>query len=992
MHVEIADFDFEALERAAYGRNPVAWFEIWGRIEDKNVGSDPNQAPKANYLQAKVGEAIELCLKAKRPIRLILYKPRQQGCSTITVEVLYVLGRVVKMKILVIGGQASQTDNLWKILRYYGAQDKFNWGNTWDCNAERATCSNGTTWERETAGDKEAGRSGNYHAVIACVPGNTQVIGEHGTSKAIRDVVVGERIVTHLGNSTEVAALRSMPNTKGDLFEIVPYIGVPVSFTFDHAVWTKNGWVDAGDIKPGDFVSMPIRRISNTRRLIQFADSPIRKQGGGKPRPFANAEVELTEEFGYFIGYYLAEGCVCYSERRYPSKITFTHDDESRDRGYADRAIRAVNHLVTSTYESRNGTSNAIHRELRCSSLANWINMEFGSAKAGGKRIPDWVFEAGTEFCRGIVTGYLCGDGSKNGAIGGGRKYDKVNAKCVYPSILPQIRDIIASFGWGWAGIRHEVGASRYGRNCRDLWQADWNGNVGRILRGLMGLPALEVSPRKIRDGKYHIENGMVWIKVKEVRRCRCDEVWDLATSHADGSFRTLGFSCHNTEVARWPTDGAKNASDVLNSVLNCVGDGEGTVVIMESTAQGPKGEFPKTWQGAVTIEEFAAGKYGNGYIKIFAGWYRFPRCWTKLDPGETPETLRKKIADAGDSKALRIWDQLNLQPEQIKWYHEVLGKPECGGDPMKRDREYPTFEADGFKASSPSRFSLEALEILEAKALPRRDEIIWATLQLPPEEINKPDVRDRNYRLAMPMPCTRDEAEVAIMEMPIEGESYIVATDNGKGMSYTEGGDTDPNAIVVWKRGSWGERGNWRPGEVVACLVPETRWDQDVLAEVVALLSGLYGCCMVVPEANRGEMLISELRKRGVMIFERDRKKTEVEQGKETKLWGYNTTPESKRYLTENLAARIRQWNTDATGIRIWFQWIIDELRTFVRHKDGTEGALKIAGCHDDFVMALAIAVACEASATVYYRPFRAEKVRIAGLPGQDTDERGVW
>jgi hypothetical protein len=127
-------------------------------------------------------------------------------------------------------------------------------------------------------------------------------------------------------------------------------------------------------------------------------------------------------------------------------------------------------------------------------------------------------------------------------------------------------------------------------------------------------------------------------------------------------------------------------------------------------------------------------------------------------------------------------------------------------------------------------------------------------------------------------------------------------------------------------------------------------------------------------------------------MIFERDRKKTEVEQSKETKLWGYNTTPESKRFLTENLAARIRQWNTDATGIRIWFQWIIDELRTFVRHKNGTEGALKIAGCHDDFVMALAIAVACEASATVYYRPFRAEKMRIAGLPGQDHDDKEVW
>lgn len=610
--IAISELDFAALERSAFASNPVAWFEIWGRIEDKSVGSDPDKPPAANYLQRKVGEAIALCLQLGRPIRLILYKPRQQGCSTITVEVLYVLGRCVKMKILVIGGQASQTDNLWKILRYYGDKDKFEWGNTWTANSETAKCSNGTLWERETAGDKDAGRSGNYHAVIA-------------------------------------------------------------------------------------------------------------------------------------------------------------------------------------------------------------------------------------------------------------------------------------------------------------------------------------------------------------------------------------------TEVARWPTDGAKNATDVLNSVLNCVGDGPGTVVVMESTAQGPKGEFPKTWGGAVTIEQYRAGTYGNGYIKIFAGWYRFARCWTELDPGETVESLRKRIADAGDTKALRIWSQLKLQPEQIKWYHEVLNKPECGGDETLRDREYPTFEEDGFRASSPSRFDLRALEILDGQAAGMVDSITWATLQLPPQESQKEKLADRDYRLAIVMPCDRKQAEVAIAELPIEGESYIIATDNGRGKSYTEGGDTDPHAVVVWRRGSYDAHGKWRAGAVVASLVPECRWDQDILAEVIALLSGLYGGCMVVPEANMGELLIAELRRRGVMIYERDRKKTEVDQGKETKLWGWLTTGESKRYLIENLAARVRMWDARGAGICVWFEWIVGELRTFVRHKDGTEGALKIAGCHDDFVLALAIAVACEASATPYSRPFISSRKRPEGLPGSD-DERGVW
>ena len=38
------------IERHVHGSNPVAWFEVHGRIEDKEVGSDPNAAPSANHL------------------------------------------------------------------------------------------------------------------------------------------------------------------------------------------------------------------------------------------------------------------------------------------------------------------------------------------------------------------------------------------------------------------------------------------------------------------------------------------------------------------------------------------------------------------------------------------------------------------------------------------------------------------------------------------------------------------------------------------------------------------------------------------------------------------------------------------------------------------------------------------------------------------------------------------------------------------------------
>jgi hypothetical protein len=172
---------------------------------------------------------------------------------------------------------------------------------------------------------------------------------------------------------------------------------------------------------------------------------------------------------------------------------------------------------------------------------------------------------------------------------------------------------------------------------------------------------------------------------------------------------------------------------------------------------------------------------------------------------------------------------------------------------------------------------------------------------------------------------------------------------------------------------------------------MPGIAWDQDILAEVVACMSGYYGRCMTVPEANRGELLITELRRKNVMIFERERKRVEIDSGEHSGLLGWQTTTESKRYLVENLARHIRECQKPGAGILIAFPWILKECRTFVRHKDGTEGAMKLAGCHDDFVMMTGIGLACIASATTFTRPHLA-RPRIEGMPDERPAKGGHW
>ena len=65
-------------------------------------------------------------------------------------------------------------------------------------------------------------------------------------------------------------------------------------------------------------------------------------------------------------------------------------------------------------------------------------------------------------------------------------------------------------------------------------------------------------------------------------------------------------------------------------------------------------------------------GEFGNGYIKIFAPWYKFPRCWTALELEKLPNPCAQ-LSEGWRRESNCVWDDLKLSPEQIKWYHLVL-------------------------------------------------------------------------------------------------------------------------------------------------------------------------------------------------------------------------------------------------------------------------------------------------------------------------------
>lgn len=163
-----ADAFHAALARAVvtspqYGL--AASFVEYATIKTKDRGVIRN--PTLNPLQREVCEAVSWCLVNRKPIRLVILKPRQKGLSTISTWVLYWLMRVYGVEAVIIGGQSSEVKNLWKYFRRYVQGDLFDWGFECNLRALDATFGNGASCIHETARDEDAGRGGTFHLCLA---------------------------------------------------------------------------------------------------------------------------------------------------------------------------------------------------------------------------------------------------------------------------------------------------------------------------------------------------------------------------------------------------------------------------------------------------------------------------------------------------------------------------------------------------------------------------------------------------------------------------------------------------------------------------------------------------------------------------------------------------------------------------------------------------------------------------------------------------------
>ena len=148
-------------------------------------------------------------------------------------------------------------------------------------------------------------------------------------------------------------------------------------------------------------------------------------------------QIPLTQEFGFFVGAYLAEGMAN------TTQINITNNDSA----YLERvnALMAKwnvgTHMVCEQKEAeKTGIKGTTSSLVIHSTLLATVMQIFGRV-SHEKTLPEWVFQAPDDFVKGLVDGYISGDGTVE------KKTGCVKATSVSKVLISRLGTLLARFG-----------------------------------------------------------------------------------------------------------------------------------------------------------------------------------------------------------------------------------------------------------------------------------------------------------------------------------------------------------------------------------------------------------------------------------------------------------------------------------------------------------------------------------------------------------------
>ena len=329
--------------------------------------------------------------------------------------------------------------------------------------------------------------------------------------------------------------------------------------------------------------------------------------------------------------------------------------------------------------------------------------------------------------------------------------------------------------------------------------------------------------------------------------RIRC------ATAGGRGIGRSDTLQCvHLSEYAFWP-DGADGKASTLAGILQAVPSLPGTMVVIESTANGFE-DFKERWDAAVAGE--------NDFEPVFFAWFENPDYSMPVVPGTewTPEERDLKAA-------------YQLKDGQLQWRRWCIAN-NCGGSLDMFRQEYPASPGEAFLHSGTGVFDNEQI-VLRLERLPA--------------PAGRGEFTDGEW-------TESETGAITLYELPEEGVPYVLGGDTaGEGSDYF-------TAIVI----------DNVTGKIVAKL--RQKYSEPEYVRQIYVLGRFYNDALVAIETNFSTYPVMKLQEMEYPNqYSREREDTYTRQMK--KSFGFRTDRQSRPRAIANLVEVFSthpEWFTD--------------------------------------------------------------------------------
>ncbi len=355
---------------------------------------------------------------------------------------------------------------------------------------------------------------------------NSLVLMDDGSRKLLKDVAVGDRVITHTGLPKPVTAVHE----QGELptLRIQTFSGREIFSASDHPFLTTEGWVHAARLKEGMSLAVSQQQLT------------------------VPSESDITLEASRLMGYLIGDGSIS------SGNCSVTNSDEEiiEDIQYCAHSLGFGCNKRKYPLWSGEPSKSFVLRLV--SGVRPWLrrpSIDMQGRTSHTKRVPHIIFTADADVVRNFIAAYFDCDGTLN-KKGKARSDVCVSFSSVSRELLLDVLHLLARLGISGRIRRHEGKYCYKGITKIKVYYVLAMTSQDEVSKFLNKIPVRHSEKvrrikewkqagwyRKTFDGPY-LPDVITSIREADSRRCRC------LTVENDASFVANDFVVRNSTIA----------------------------------------------------------------------------------------------------------------------------------------------------------------------------------------------------------------------------------------------------------------------------------------------------------------------------------------------------------------------------------------------------------------------------------------------------------